>query len=79
MFAAILSALLPALADSVVKALFDLLTNEMQKRNLVAQGMAIQAAAETATSEKVEGDIAGAESENVDAGTVEGRLKDGSF
>ena len=48
MILALLTAILPSLGDSLIKGLFGLLTTEMNKRNLLAQGMAQQAAAETA-------------------------------
>lgn len=49
-----LATILAALGDSLIKSLFSLLENEMQKRNLLAQGAAIQAAKETVATAQSE-------------------------
>lgn len=80
MLMTLLGSLLGSLGDSVIKALFGLLTSEMDRRNLLAQGAATQAASETAVSAKVEAGMAAAEANapRTDAG-VDKRLTDGTF
>lgn len=42
MLAWLLSTIVPALADSALKALFSFVSSELEKRNLIAQGKAQQ-------------------------------------
>ncbi len=48
------SGIISAILDSVLKAAFDYLSSVMERRGLIQQGMAVQAAKETAESEKSE-------------------------
>lgn len=80
MLAALLSAILPALADSVVKGLFSLLAGEMQKRNLVAEGVALQVSKDNQVAATTEARVAQAEASAPQTPTeVEKRIADGSF
>lgn len=49
------------LGDEALGAIMGLIQSELEKRNLIAQGQAQQAAKETASSEAVQADIAAAE------------------
>jgi hypothetical protein len=79
MLAWLIQALVPALADDALKALFGFISSEMSKRNLIKEGQAQQAAAETAQSAKTEAAMAQAIQ---DAPTSKGaalkRLEDGN-
>lgn len=55
------SALLGTLIDSVVKAAFNYFASAMEKRGLIQQGQAQQAAKETASAEATQAAIAKAE------------------
>lgn len=58
MIASILAMGLKYLGDEALTALFGFLSQEIQKRNLVVQGMAQQASKETALTAKTEANVA---------------------
>jgi hypothetical protein len=61
MFASIVSTILGSLTDAILKGLFGLIQTEITRRENIAQGVAQQAASETAQSAKTETAIAQAE------------------
>lgn len=63
MWAWIIQAIVPTLADDALKALASFVTDELTKRNLVQQGEAQQAAAETAKSATTTAAMAQAEAD----------------